>query len=112
MGSTPPIAEVGEARWFRGEIIDPKCFAGAMKPGTGKTHKACAALCLRGGIPPAFLSDTGEIRILTDVSGNALTGTALERVIERVGEPVQLKGVASSIGAIPVLKLDASTLRR
>jgi len=28
---------------LRGEIVDSKCFAGAMKPGEGKTHKACAA---------------------------------------------------------------------
>ena len=30
-------------------------FDGAMKPGDGKTHKGCAALCLRGGIPPALM---------------------------------------------------------
>src|SRR5437773_10953915 len=35
-----------------GEIVDSKCFLGVMVPGSGKTHKECASLCLRGGIPP------------------------------------------------------------
>lgn len=39
-----------------GEIVDAKCFAGAMKPGDGKTHKACAILCIAGGIPPVFIA--------------------------------------------------------
>lgn len=39
---------------FSGEILDAKCWFGAMRPGHGKTHKSCASLCIRGGIPPAF----------------------------------------------------------
>lgn len=39
-----------------GEIVDSKCFLGAMKPGEGKTHKACATLCVTGGIPPVFVT--------------------------------------------------------
>ncbi|MEL7028664.1 MAG: hypothetical protein AAGL49_05500, partial [Pseudomonadota bacterium] len=42
------------AQTLRGEIIDPKCWYGVMKPGEGKTHKACATLCLFGGIAPLF----------------------------------------------------------
>ncbi len=37
-----------------GQIMDSKCFFGVMRPGRGKTHKACASLCIRGGIPPSF----------------------------------------------------------
>lgn len=37
-----------------GEILDAKCWFGAMRPGHGKTHKACAALCAKGGLPLAF----------------------------------------------------------
>ncbi len=39
-----------------GEILDAKCWFGAMNPGFGLTHKACAALCARGGLPLAFCS--------------------------------------------------------
>lgn len=38
-----------------GEIVDPKCYLGAMKPGDGKPHKVCATLCIQGGIPPMFV---------------------------------------------------------
>ena len=34
-------------RWrLAGEICDGKCYAGAMRPGRGLAHKACANLCL------------------------------------------------------------------
>jgi hypothetical protein len=89
-----------ESRTFRGEIIDPKCFAGAMKPGDGKTHKACAALCIRGGIPPAFVADTGEMFLLT--------GLPIEQVVSIVGEPVELNGIASAVGEIPILRVTQS----
>jgi hypothetical protein len=36
-----------------GEIVDSKCFLRVIAPGSGKTHKECASLRLRGGIPPA-----------------------------------------------------------
>lgn len=45
--------DMGETRRL-GEILDAKCWLGAMRPGHGKTHKACAALCATGGLPLAF----------------------------------------------------------
>lgn len=35
-----------------GEIADPKCYLGAMRPGERKPHMMCANRCLLGGIPP------------------------------------------------------------
>jgi hypothetical protein len=94
---------------LQGEIIDPKCFAGAMKPGDGKTHKACAALCLRGGIPPAFCVQTADggnvIYLLLAVDGGAVTGSHLERLIAHVGEQVELAGVAVTRGDLKFLRL-------
>jgi hypothetical protein len=37
---------------LKGEVVDPKCFFGVMKPGEGKVHKDCAIRCILGGIPP------------------------------------------------------------
>ena len=39
---------------IHGEIIDPKCFFGVMKPGQGKPHKDCAIRCILGGISPVL----------------------------------------------------------
>lgn len=38
-----------------GELVDTKCFFGVMRPGFGKVHRACAARCLSGGVPPGLL---------------------------------------------------------
>jgi hypothetical protein len=40
---------------LRGEVADSKCFLGVMKPGEGKVHRACAEVCILGGIPPMLL---------------------------------------------------------
>jgi hypothetical protein len=53
-----PETDLGDAV-MTGEILDAKCWFGAMRPGHGKTHKACAALCARGGLPLAF-GETGR----------------------------------------------------
>lgn len=39
---------------LHGQIIDPKCYFGVMKPGEGKVHRACATRCVSGGIPPVL----------------------------------------------------------
>ncbi len=40
-----------------GEIIDPKCYFGVMKPGKGKIHRSCAVRCISGGIPPVLATN-------------------------------------------------------
>jgi hypothetical protein len=84
-----------EAVILRGEIIDPKCYRGAMKPGSGKTHKACATLCLRGGIPPMFVEHGGDDSrqfLLIDADGRGLASQALEAIIPYVGDAVEIIG--------------------
>jgi hypothetical protein len=39
-----------------GEVVDSKCYAGAMNPGEGKAHEACGSFCLYGGIPALFVT--------------------------------------------------------
>src|SRR5688572_29532610 len=47
-----------------GEIVDPKCYFGVMKPGEGKTHRSCAIRCITGGIPPVFKTDSSGYFLL------------------------------------------------
>jgi hypothetical protein len=49
----PKTMDLGE-QTIKGEIVDPKCFFGVMKPGEGKPHKDCAIRCILGGIPPVL----------------------------------------------------------
>lgn len=75
-----------------GEIVDTKCYLGAMKPGRGKPHRDCASLCIRGGIPAALLVRTegGERRLvhLLNPQGRPLG----RELLEWVGEPVEVWG--------------------
>jgi hypothetical protein len=101
---------------LRGEIVDPKCFSGAMKPGDGKTHKACAALCLRGGIPPVLVQRGADgvlvYHVLVSHSGGPLGPAELAKVIAVVGEPVELSGTVETRGGMRLLKADLESLRR
>lgn len=74
-GQMPDAKPLG--RWrLAGEICDGKCLAGAMRPGTGLAHKACANLCLAGGVPPIFVSsqpvEGSEYLLLANSDGGPL----------------------------------------
>ena len=101
---------------LRGEIIDPKCYFGAMKPGEGKVHKACATLCIAGGIPPMFVtrSEAGErtYYLLTDSEGNGLRGDALEALLPFVADPVRIEGEVDRWGDLLVCRMDPGSVVR
>jgi hypothetical protein len=93
----------------RGEIVDSKCFLGVMVPGAGKTHKDCASLCVRGGIPPAlFVQDRAggsALLLLTGTSGAPIVAQALQFA----GEAVEMTGTLQRQGGWLVLRTDSST---
>ncbi len=82
---------LGEVK-LRGEIYDPKCAMGVMKPGYGKPHRSCAVRCISGGIPPVLRVANAEgqanYMILLDRDGNRLH----QQVLDYVGDQVQLCG--------------------
>ncbi|OKS88071.1 Rieske 2Fe-2S domain-containing protein [Mucilaginibacter polytrichastri] len=75
-----------------GEIIDPKCYLGAMNPGEGKPHRSCAILCISGGIMPmlAFKDIHGQSQyaVLLGRHGEKINA----QVIKFVAEPVKITG--------------------
>lgn len=112
-GLTDWVAEdLGEA--FRiGEILDSKCWFGAMQPGQGKTHKSCAALCIRGGLPPVFCPDAqcgsaASAPLFTDEAGNP-HGPALLPV---VADPIVASGRIVQIGDVKQFRVALSEIRR
>ena len=91
-----------------GEVVDAKCFLGAMKPGRGRGHKACATLCVEGGIPPMVYSLDAEGRpryhLVVDETGGPLSGERLDRVLPLIAEPVRVSGVESRVGSWRVIR--------
>jgi hypothetical protein len=97
---------------LRGEIIDSKCYLGAMKPGGGKTHKACAALCIAGGVPPMFVARDGDGKetfyLLTAADG----GPIHDAVLPFVGDQVDVGGVVEDRDDLCLLKVAPADIRR
>jgi len=58
--ATPGEFNGGEERTIEGELVDTKCFLGAMRPGRGKVHRGCAIACLEGGIPAGLWVKDGN----------------------------------------------------
>ena len=110
-GVAPEAVDLG--RWrVTGEICDGKCYAGAMRPGEGIAHKACANLCITGGAPPLFVAtgpiDGEDILLLADAEG----GPIPEALLARTAEIVEIEGRAERRGGLVVLKVDPETVRR
>lgn len=103
-------AEVPAAITLRGEIIDPKCWLGAMRPGTGLVHRACAALCIEGGIPPCFVGGpSGEaprFYVLTDAQGAACN----DAVAEKAGLLVEMNAEHLVRGGVDYLRVDPASI--
>ncbi len=93
------VETVSEDITLQGMIMDTKCFFGVMRPGRGKTHKACASLCIRGGIPPSFWAKTKEgrevVMLLTDEVGNPVS----DQILPLVAEAVEARGKVVRQGA-------------
>jgi len=86
----PRIKDLG-IQTVRGEIVDPKCFFGVMKPGEGKPHKDCAIRCILGGMPPVMVvrneKDEANYYLVVDANGGKMN----EAVKEFVAEPVSIE---------------------
>lgn len=97
---------------LRGEIVDPKCYLGVMQPGDGKTHKVCATLCIKGGIPPMFVvrdhQGNTAAYLLTDAGGNAFPASHYEYI----ADPVELTGRVLRDGDLLTLRADLESIRR
>ena len=75
----------------KGEIVDPKCFFGVMKPGEGKPHKDCAIRCILGGMPPLLIvrneKNEANYYLIVGAHGEKMN----EAVRDFVAEPVSIE---------------------
>ncbi|MBX3390874.1 MAG: hypothetical protein KF691_15605 [Phycisphaeraceae bacterium] len=94
-----------------GEIVDSKCYLGAMKPGEGKTHKACATLCIRGGVPPVLVTRDAQTRfehvLLCSDTGDPLG----PEFWPFVADPVSVTGELEILAGIKRLRVPSGGVR-
>jgi hypothetical protein len=86
-----------------GEVVDVKCFAGVMNPGSGKVHRGCAARCLHGGIPAALVSQEGDVYYLLDPDGKPLSR---EWTSAHAGERIVVTGRAGTVQGTRVIRVE------
>lgn len=102
---TPVVKELGSIELI-GEVLDPKCYFGVMKPGRGKPHKDCAIRCIAGGISPVFYvrrRDAGPLYyLLLNEKGEPVN----EFVKDFVADPVKLHARAVQYDDWIVLYVD------
>jgi len=105
-----PLAKEISSMTLQGEIIDPKCYFGVMKPGKGKIHRSCAVRCISGGIPPVFATTDGnnvaKYFLLTDLEGNPIN----DQILSHVGKPADITGVVEKMEDWYLLKIDPKNI--
>ncbi|MBN8954767.1 MAG: hypothetical protein BGP09_25095 [Rhizobium sp. 60-20] len=105
LAPVPPAQDLG--RWrLTGEICDGKCSSGAMKPGTGLAHKACANLCISGGVPPVFVSTApvdGHIFLLLAGKDG---GPMPKALLNKTSVPVVLEGTVERRDDLLIFKVE------
>ncbi len=108
-----PIASVdrGEVE-LTGEIIDSKCFLGVMKPGAGKAHRACASMCLRGGMPPLLLVRNEQGEKYGFMLMNEDGSSASIELADQIAVPVTVSGRMQQRGDIMYIRYNESRLTR
>lgn len=110
----PTRAEALGAAALIGEIVDAKCWFGAMNPGSGLTHKACAALCAMGGLPLAFCSGRAcadgenDLILLVDETGAPHS----RAVMPFLADPILADGELVRRNGLREFRVALSALRR
>jgi hypothetical protein len=103
-------AAVPLGRWrIVGEICDGKCYTGAMRPGAGIAHRACASLCLIGDIPPVFVAvqpaEGSSFFLLAGADGGPMPAV----LRKLVGLRIRLDGALERRGDIMVFRVDPAS---
>ena len=104
-----PPGGLRSEREVQGEILDPKCYFGVMKPGEGKIHKSCAIRCISGGIPPVLrstINGQNQYFIITAKDGSKIN----EKVLDFIAEPVKIKGMTYEIHGWKILEINPSDI--
>jgi hypothetical protein len=109
--AAPVLKDLGTVE-LTGEVVDPKCYFGVMKPGHGKPHRDCAIRCIAGGMSPVFYvrNEKGEAGyyLILDENGKKMN----DDLKNYVAEPVSLKAKAVQYDDWVVLFVNKNTIKR
>ena len=105
------VADLG-VHYVEGEVVGAKCFLGVMNPGSGTVHRACARLCIQGGVPPMLsvrhTDGSQEGWVLAGPEGADPGDVWLDFAAEAVG----VTGRVVRVGSTTFLHVDPINIRR
>ena len=93
-----------------GEIIDPKCWFGVMKPAEGKVHKSCAIRCISGGIQPVLKVKNKDTFIYYVLVADSMHNIH-KSILPYIAEQVVVKGTECYINGWNTLKINLNNIR-
>jgi hypothetical protein len=106
--AAPPVRELLGSWRLTGEICDGKCSLGVMHPGNKPVHKACANVCLIGGVPPVFITTTPvfgtRYLLLGDPDDHALP----DALRDYVAITIRMDGALERIGDALIFRADVT----
>ena len=111
-GDATLAAPVPLGRWrITGEICDGKCYTGAMRPGSGLAHKACAGICFVGGVPAIFVS-TGPVEgqsfmVMVDEK----SGTFVDAFRDLAALRIAIEGALERVDDLLIFRADPATAK-
>ncbi len=106
--SISPLSDFADVD-LKGEIIDPKCYFGVMKPGEGKIHKSCAIRCISGGIPPILKVKGAEFDQYYILKGNKGQNINKE-ILPYVAEQITISGKSKIVNQWNLLYADLTSI--
>jgi hypothetical protein len=108
-----PAAPQDLGRWrLTGEICDGKCYGGAMKPGSGLAHKACANLCIASGLPPLLVMELpveGSTVVLLAAQDG---GPMPDALFDVTAVPIRLDGQLERRDDLLIFRVDEGSVLR
>jgi hypothetical protein len=106
-----PVEDLG--RWrLTGEICDGKCYGGAMKPGRGLAHKACANLCITTGLPPVLVMELPVEGTTVVLLASEDGGPMPDALLDMTAIPLQLDGHLERRDDLLIFRIDANSVLR
>ncbi|MBU6372636.1 MAG: hypothetical protein KJS97_07900 [Alphaproteobacteria bacterium] len=113
MPATPAPQIVGETLLV-GELVDAKCWYGAMRPGYGKPHKGCAALCIQGRLPIALCTSSacGDAEAVAPLLVDENGAPHGPRLAAFAADPIAVTGVLVRSGDLLSVRAAIGDIRR
>jgi hypothetical protein len=92
-GAAPALA----ADTLTGEIVDMACYMAHPATGRGASHRKCADVCLKKGMPMGLLTEDKQLYVLLEDHDNP---KPYQQLREKAAETVTVEGEKKSEGGI------------